>query len=87
MVPPSVNLHERLESRKEHSRFFLYPSDMFDYSEDFFDDELKMPSMPPAGSLHEIMAVQMSCFGFKAFVLDSLLGYIHMRHLLLQRFY
>jgi hypothetical protein len=75
MVPPNVNLNERHESRKEHSRFFLYPSNMLNYSEDF-DSIFKTPILSSTGSLDDIVGVQMPCVGFKAFVSDSLLGYM-----------
>ncbi len=84
MVPPSVNLKERQESRKEHSRLFLYPPNMLNYAEDF-DGLFKASIMPAAGSLHDVMGVNMPCDGFKAFVSDSLLGYFYSaRHNVIQ---
>jgi hypothetical protein len=84
MVPPSVNVDERAQCRNDYSRFFLYPSNIFNYNEGF-DDLLQTSILPPFGgqavSLQDTIDIvaTMPCIGFKSFVSGSLLGYICLR--------
>jgi hypothetical protein len=82
MAPPNVNVDERAQCRTDHSRFFLYPSNIFNYAEGF-DDVLQALILPAfngmATSLQNTMDIvaTMPCIGFKSFVSGSLLGYTH----------
>jgi hypothetical protein len=82
MAPPNVNVDERAQCRREHSRFFLYPSNIFNYDEGF-DDVLQALILPAFNgmdvSLQNTMDIvaSMPCIGFKSFVSGSLLGYMH----------